>query len=92
MLRSAFLRRAALAAAACAFIDVPWPKDEVWNEPAGFITFKGDASGEEGPWQVQWKTVEAETWTDHCEPVMGTRDFVITGLAAGTYEFRYKQA
>ena len=26
MLRRAFLRRMALAAAACAFIDVPWPK------------------------------------------------------------------
>ena len=27
MLRSAFLKRMALAAAACAFIDVAWPKD-----------------------------------------------------------------
>lgn len=26
MIRRAFLRRMALAAAACAFIDVPWPK------------------------------------------------------------------
>ena len=26
MIRSAFLRRMALAAAACAFIDVPWPE------------------------------------------------------------------
>lgn len=26
MIRLAFLRRMALAAAACAFIDVPWPK------------------------------------------------------------------
>lgn len=28
MKRAAFLKRMALAAAACAFIDVPWPKSE----------------------------------------------------------------
>ena len=33
MLRSAFLKRMALVAAACAFIDVPWPKDQAASAP-----------------------------------------------------------
>ena len=31
MNRLAFLRRAGLAAAACAFLDVPWPKRELFH-------------------------------------------------------------
>lgn len=31
MLRRAFLKRMALAAAACAFIDVPWPKAQAFT-------------------------------------------------------------
>lgn len=31
MLRRSFLKRMALAAAACAFIDVPWPKEQPWS-------------------------------------------------------------
>ena len=35
MIRSAFLKRMALAAAACAFIDVPWPKQATLAEGKG---------------------------------------------------------
>ena len=42
MIRRAFFRRMALAAAACAFIDVPWPKME--EEPIG-VTISGWEDG-----------------------------------------------
>ena len=47
MIRSAFLRRMALAAAACAFIDVPWPKQEprVWVAKNVIFTVYGEPVG-----------------------------------------------
>lgn len=38
MIRRSFLKRMALAAAACAFIDVPWPKP--WPEDKPFTSTK----------------------------------------------------
>lgn len=64
MNRLAFIRRMALAAAACAFIDVPWPKEWDRRKPRLVIDYdEGAAVVDTWTWRPDEKVWEHTLWS-----------------------------